>query len=222
MSLVAVNAYDKLDELDRWVSEVREFLPDWRVRADWNGDRSWSRAYDADFFRWFPNRGPTLGTYDAYKFFTHPGDGQYVVSVHAKTWISDLTFIDRVCQRLGDDGMDALVVPDPSFKPDGINLHMFVVRASLWEQVALAVKKVESDGLWPEVGMSRAISEACPRISRLTPARDDRWVNGVQPDRKDGRSFGARQAEQVEFELVFDDGTRLVSSEDRDHFRRKR
>jgi hypothetical protein len=211
--LLAVNLWDKYAEARRWVAEAARWLPDWRVRLDCNGDPGGPLGAET---RLFPNRGGILGTYDSYGFVV-PAGCDAVASVHAKCWLSDPSVIDRIADRMLAEGAGAAIVTSPHFH-HGMSLHLFMAAADLWTPLVDAIDR--DVALFPEESVRRAIERTCGRVLEVPTGMwqdlPDRAAPNFNGD--GGRHSNGYQVSHLNGEV----GTRLVSTEIRDHPARRR
>jgi hypothetical protein len=155
MFLLAVNNHNKDGYVRRWIHEFQDLSPGWELQIVSNGETEQFGKFQAIRCE---NPDVTLGYRCALQATEVRRDLGLVVSVHAKTWLTDIRLLDRITRtvRPGDDGffLDRTRLWDAV--GGGEFLFLFGLRPFAW--LAFCDRMSSTDpGLWNEVAAARAL-----------------------------------------------------------------
>lgn len=166
--LLAINVYDKYDWVDAWVKQFEKLDKDkWKLQIVCNGPnpkRGWVIA---------GNNDQTSGYKQTLAATVVDEDIDVVVSVHAKTALSDIRHLDALVDILNNtDEADAMFSERELYNykistpvgdrillghPAGEYLFLFLVKAKCWNAL---IKEFASDmSIGTEVGMAQSIDK---------------------------------------------------------------
>lgn len=185
MRLLAINNYDKDEYVNRWLDQVKQLdSTKWLVQVITNGPAN--RAFDTKTVKCA--NPPGLG-YRTSLLATEVDTASAVVSVHAKTWLPDISLIDRLVNML--HGYDGVFLPRQYFNGAGEFCFMFVMTADAWRMMASTICD-ESPELFPEIALARAIDRLKLNILRVPAefklsagACHSHWIKNVAGSRMD-------------------------------------
>lgn len=161
MNLLTINTYDKDDYVDRWIDQCHSLDRSiWKFQVVKNGPSNieWHNNEWKTIRCENPSIAPaTLGYRAALSAAQIPSNVNTIVSVHAKTYLPDLSLLKKISNL---EGFDVLLIDGwwPFSDHGGECLLAFAVNAKIWPSL---IKKINSfpETLWNEVVMGRAIKE---------------------------------------------------------------